>query len=326
MPGLAAPTAPILLKSSGNVQSNVNNLRTMRTRATDETASGLDDLQLQINAIVKALTNPGALTDLLVLNTNGAMIGWIGSRIVDGITYEGGWFENIYIGGTGPADAVITASGGGVTITNAPIQLTSNGIETDINNETLPAFGSGVSLVSIDTSVPHGDQSWIAPAAMGTTAWDGVSAFQTIAILGDDGSQNGVLQLTGIGSSDQIFLQLNPPVITVSNGVAGTVIGPSGIVTPLINADGYQVSSVPGIDLVTDVLTAAAISSGTINYGVSLSVSTAANAVFGTPGVGQSNGTAVTGVSLNLSGVTNVVNSASVTTVNHHWAKGILTV
>ncbi len=325
MPGLAAPTAPILLKSSGNVQSDVNKLRTLRTPESQATASGLDDLQRQVNVIVQALTNPGALTDLLVLNTKGAMIGWIGSRIVDGITYEGGWFENIYIGGTGPADAVITASGGGVVINNASIKLTSNGLETDINNETLPAFGSGVSLVSIDTSVPNGDQSFIAPSAMGTTSWDG-AAFQTIAILGDDGSQNGVLQLTGVGSSDQIFLQLNPPVITVSNGVSGTIIGPTEINTPLINADGYQVSSVPGIDLVTDVLTAAAISSGTINYGVSLTVNTSGTGVFGTPGVGQSNGTVVTGVSLNLSGVVNVVNSASVTTVNHHWAKGILTV
>lgn len=323
MAGLAAPLAPILLKSSGNVQSNVNNLRRQKDVTSRESASALDNLQLQINQIVIALTNPGALTELLVLNTKGAMIAWIGSRIVDGITYEGGWFEDIYIGGTGPADAVITAAGGGVTITGASIKLTSNGLETDINNETLPEWGAGVSLVSIDTSVPNGDQSFIAPQSFGVIAWDG-AAYQFIASIGDDGGGNGNIGLNGIGIPDAITLSLNPAVITITNGVTTTILGHGEIISPIIDSALYKVSGVNGIDLSSNVLTAAAITSGTINYGSSLTVNTSATGVFGAPGAGQSNGTVVTGVSLNLT-ATGIVTAASVTTTSRVWSKGLLT-
>lgn len=319
MAGLSAPTAPILLKSSGNVQSNVNKLRTLRDPISTESASGLDNLQLQINQIVAALTNPGALTQLIVTNTKGVMIAWIGSRIVDGITYEGGWFEDLYIGGTGPADAVITATGGGVVVNGASIKLTNNGIETDINNETLPEYGSGVSVVSIDTSIAHGDQSFMAPQAFGVISWEG-AAYASIMSIGDSGSGAGFLQLNRVGASDQITLNLGPPVITVFDGTNTTTIGSQEIITPLVNAAGYQVSGVPGVNLSSNVLTAA--SSTTLNYGTSLTVGVRADAVVGTPGAGQSNATVVNGVTLNLTS-SGVVTGA--TSVAHAWSKGLLT-
>lgn len=323
MAGLSAPTAPVVTKSTGNVQSNVNRLKAIRNPVASEAAEGMGNLQLQINALVTALSSPGSLTELTVTDEKGAVIGWVGSRIVDGITYEGGWFENLYIGGTGPADAVISASGTSVTINGASIKITSNGLETDINNETLPEWGAGVSLVSIDTSVPNGDQSFIAPQAMGVFAWDG-AAYTGIASIGDAGAGSGFIQLNATGSSDQIALSLGPAVITVFDGTNTTVLAATGINTPSINSAAYAAGGIPGVDLSTNVVTAVAVTSGTLNYGSSLSLNLQPDGVFGTPGAGQTNGFVVTSVSLNVSS-TAIVTAAAATTAAHAWHKGLLT-
>lgn len=323
MAGLIAPLPSIVVKSSGNVQSNVNNLRRLGDPASREMAAGLDGLQNQINTLGTALANPGALTELTVTNSKGVVIGWIGSRIVGGITYSGGWFEDLYIGGTGPADAVIVASGGGVDIHGAAIKLTSNGLETDINNETLPEWGAGVSLVSIDTSVLHGDQSFIAPQAFGVFAWDG-AALTGIASIGDAGSGNGFIQLNGVGVSDQIAFGVNPATFTITDGINTTVVSPSGIATPLANAAAFEVSGVPGVNLSTTVVSAVSATTGTLNYGSSLSFNISTSGVFGTPGAGQSNGNVITSVSLNTSS-TPIVTAVGSTSAGHGWSKGLLT-
>lgn len=324
---LAATTAAILSKSTGNAQSNINNLRTLRDRSSSEAASMGDSLQSQINSVVGALMNPGAVTQIQVVDQTGALIGWIGSQIIGGVSYEGGWFLDLYIGGTGPANAVITANGGGVTITNAPIKLTSNGVETDINNETLPAWGAGVSLVSIDTSVTHGDQSFIAPQAMGVFSWNG-TALTSVAVFGDGGSGQGFLELNGVGNSDQIAMNIDPAAITLTDGTHTCSIGPTTInvatidATTLVNSPAYQASGTPGIGLSTSVITALSSVSGGINYGSSLTVNTSTTGVFGTPGAGQTNGTVVTGVTLNTTHTAVVTGGTS---VNHTWTEGLLT-
>jgi len=323
MAGLNAPVAPLVTKSSANIQTNVNNLKRFRDPSGLESAAALDSLQNQINALVTALANPGGLTELTVTDKKGAVIGWIGSRIVGTITYSGGWFKDLYIGGTGPADAVIVASDGEVDIHGAAIKLTSNGLETDINNETLPEWGAGVSLVSIDTSVANGDQSFIAPQAFGVLAWDG-AAYASIASIGDAGAGNGFIQLNGVGIADQIAIGVNPATITVFDGSNTVVISASGVNAPLMDAAAYKVSGVAGVNLSTNVVTAVLATGGTLNYGSSLTVTTDATGVFGTPAAGQSNGIVVTSVLLNISS-TSSISSVTPTVAAHAWSKGILT-
>jgi hypothetical protein len=320
---LSAPTAPVLSKSSGNVNSNVNNLRSLKTFQTSETANGLDNLQSQVNNVVNALMNPGEVTQIQVYDQKGTLIGWIGSTVINNVSYEGAWFGDLYIGGASPANAVIVANGGGVTITGAAIQLTSNGLETDINNETLPVWGAGVSIVSIDTSVSNGDQSFMAPQAFGVATWNGAS-YSMIAAMGDAGSGQGFLQLNGIGNSDQITLGIDPATITIFDGTHTTALGPTEILTPLLDANAYQAAGVPGVDLTSTMLTAASITAGSFDYGSSVTVNTSGTGVFGTPGTGQTNGTVVTGVTLNTTH-SNIVTAASVTSTNRQWSKGILT-
>ncbi len=63
-------------------------------------ANALDETQQSVNAIEQALRNSsiGQFTQIYVKDATGKVIGWIGS--IDG--FQGGWFQNLYVGSTGP--------------------------------------------------------------------------------------------------------------------------------------------------------------------------------------------------------------------------------
>lgn len=76
---------------------------------------------------------------------------------------------------------------------------------------------------------------------------------------------------------------LQPSSLTVTNGGSTVTISPTNI-----NSPSYHVGGTPGIG-------------ASRQFGVSLTVNSVGTGLFGTPGVGQTNGTVVTGVTLNLS-------------------------
>lgn len=86
-------------------------------------------------------------------------------------------------------------------------------------------------------------------------------------------------------------------------------------------SSGFLVGGVPGIDATTAF--GISLTVGTGGVGSSLTVNTSATGVFGTPAAGQSNGTVVTGVTLNVGG--SAVTSVSLNTAANTFSKGLLT-
>jgi hypothetical protein len=94
----------------------------------------------KINTGILSVGGGGSkVSKFAVFDTANSAIGWIGDDTA-GSGYVGAWMKRMLIGGTSPATAKIAAgSDGSVTITDAPLTLTQNGVITRINN---PASGS----------------------------------------------------------------------------------------------------------------------------------------------------------------------------------------
>lgn len=103
--------------------------------------------------------------------------------------------------------------------------------------------------------------------------------------------------------------------LTVTDGATTVTIDAGSVDSPLFSAGG-----VPGVT--GSRAFGISLTVGTASVGGSLSVNTDATGVFGTPGVGQSNGTVVTGVTLNL---ITAVSSVSLNTEAHAWTGGLWT-
>lgn len=132
---------------------------------------------------------------LSVLNTAGVEVGWIGVRGV----YSGAWFSSLYVGGTGPADAVITANSGAVAINGATFSLNLGGITTTINNALIGSvFRTGLSIT---------DNSTGAKRIQGATFSNSYNAAGNlmVVIAGDGTNTVGKINLyngTGTGGID----------------------------------------------------------------------------------------------------------------------------
>ena len=75
-----------------------------------------ESFQTQIDAIKNALAQPlPPLTDLSIVDAQGNQIAWIGVR-QDSQVYLGAWFQNLYVGGDGPATAPFFSDGEKVVI------------------------------------------------------------------------------------------------------------------------------------------------------------------------------------------------------------------
>lgn len=263
--------------------------------------------------------------------------------------FTGFWGENVWIGGTGPADAIISATGAGVTINGATLTLTSNNTTTVINNH-IGTSGFANSLVSID--VPSSVNLQINPfgieifdptifgglspvlllgeiSGVGGTIQVGGAAGNFVSITGSTGvveSSNGSINstlapqnLTVRGSTARsITLDANAsPTLTISDGTPANTVT---LTLSNVDSPGFSVSGTPGIDDTLTFITSVGASSGI--FGTSLSVATSSTGVFGTPGAGQTNSTVVIGVVLNLGAA---ITGFSTPTATHTWSKGILT-
>lgn len=115
----------------------------------------------KINAGILSVGGPGMVSKFAVFDTVGNAIGWIGDDSGNS-GYVGAWFKRVLIGGASPSQAKIAAgsdgsvsiigngsSSGGVTISNAPISLTFNGVTTEINNLSVNLGSPGTRTVAL---------------------------------------------------------------------------------------------------------------------------------------------------------------------------------
>lgn len=114
-------SAPSILKPTGknpvNVRGAAVRLQQQGGLATD-VGKALDQVQSQIDPILQALRDPVPLPDeIVMLDPQGNLVAWIGYREgPDGKVYEGGYFSQIWIGGTDPTTAPFFSDGKSVQI------------------------------------------------------------------------------------------------------------------------------------------------------------------------------------------------------------------
>lgn len=151
--GLFASNPPSLVpkgqQSAGSINQTASRLNagsravkdTVAQSMFQSTGGALSSLQDQIDNIEKVLRSPIPQPDAYsVADPNGNLIAWIGFNIFNNIVYEGGWFEQLYVGGTDPTTAFLVASGTSLTITDALIVLNGAGGATITLDPSVPSF------------------------------------------------------------------------------------------------------------------------------------------------------------------------------------------
>lgn len=240
MAGLQAPTAAILDKSPGNVKALAAGIAASKTVNPADTAAMAVGLQQQVDQIVQGLAKQGSVTKVEVTDSDGGLIAWIGTKVSGAINYFGGWFQQLYIGGTGPEDAVIVADAAGdVTIDGASITLTKNDVRTVLDNVIDPTFGDVQSLTSQDISAPDGPYTAVAPTAFYAAAWDDSGpGYRNVAEL-RQGSSAGLLLLSAVGSAVTVAITCDGGTarIQVSDGTNTTTVDAQSLTTGFIVAD-----------------------------------------------------------------------------------------
>jgi hypothetical protein len=309
MSSIQTTSSPILAKSPGTASPEIGRVRTAKSldRASPANAEMGENIQRQINAIVNALQAPvPQLETLQVTAPDGTLLGWIGTFSDNTGSYAGAWFKQLYIGGTSAADAAIVAdSSGNVTIRDAEIVITGGGVQTTINNILDPVTGLTESIQSLDITIPTGGYSFLSPYSFQMMAFNAttVSYQPGIEINNTNASGGGadiIISDAPSGGTKEIQLATGgggTPFIIVTDGTNTSRLTQAELTTGIVNATAaFQANGVAG-------------SSTTIAYGSSITSSaalvldgifpvTASDAVFGTPGTGQSNGTVLTSISV----------------------------
>ncbi len=140
---------PASQQSAGSVNQTASRLNAGSRAVQDaaaqsmfqSTGGALSSLQDQIDNIMKVLRGPIPQPDAYsVADPHGNLIAWIGFNVFNNVVYEGGWFEQLYVGGTNPADAFLVASGTSLTITDALIILNGPGGATITLDPSVPSF------------------------------------------------------------------------------------------------------------------------------------------------------------------------------------------
>jgi len=211
-------------------------------------------------------------------------VGWIGHRQISSVDYYGGWFKELYIGGTDPASAKIYADGtGNVSIDGATFTLTANDITTTIDHS---SYGGAYHGVRVSASTGPAYTSSITPTGFslfnGSTQTRGYLYLDTATDAGrlalkDTNNVERVVLFAGAGAgNDSLYcyrdatiggeltaasIAAQPTVGVYKLGV-NTVIDASGNVSNLnnvtlggnINATGYvntsDVYKMDGIEIV----------------------------------------------------------------------------
>lgn len=213
--GLQSKVSALVQRSSGNSANDSARIRSADKPQGADIANAFDNHQRQIDSLKNALTKNPELEDLIVADTDGSLIGWIGDRVVGGISYIGAYFRRIWIGGTGPADANIVADATGISINGAGITLTKNGVTTTINNTIAGSDSDVESLKSED--IATGDYSYVNPAEFQVDVMVSGTP-ETVAIFGQAGQAGRIalkdaagltlIQASG-GASGHPFIRIN---------------------------------------------------------------------------------------------------------------------
>lgn len=184
-------------------------------------------LQNQIDTIMSALRSPlPQPATYYVTNPSGAMIAWLGYRVVSGVTYQALWANQAYFGGTDPTNAPIIINGTSVTINGATQIIVTNGaVKTTI--------GAGGVLVQV---IPG-------PYPASQIATSGIQLF--------DSSGNIVVRLSnsGVGSIDTVSYNINgTPVVYKSGSVLTAALDIITATQSIAAGTGYLVGATTIVD------------------------------------------------------------------------------
>lgn len=121
--GIVKPLLSDQQKSPASARQFIDPLR----KVNPQLASAIERLQQSADFTLNALrTEPQQADEIIFTDAQGNVIFWVGSR--DG--YFGGWFGQLYVGGTGPVNANLFVDNTGLlTIRDALITLTSGAKE-----------------------------------------------------------------------------------------------------------------------------------------------------------------------------------------------------
>lgn len=290
-PNNAQPIIPKNQSSGGSLKDAANVLRYEGSRRKDADlwaaiAKALDSGGNQIDFVWNALRSPVMLPDpIQITNQDGSLIAQIGHMLgSNNRSYSGIWGNNVYIGGSGPDTAQFVSNGASTQLNNATIMLTGTG-------GTITLDPTGPFITSIDTSgnfVSLTGSTISIAASIGTPqanlSFDQINLHNSSAVVvalissNTGGTEAGTINLKNSNATKSV--QLDPSATSAVTTTGGGNVNTSGV---------FSVSGVPGI-------------SATRNRYTSISVSTRGDGVVGTPGVGQSNVTVVTAVTLSVIG------------------------
>lgn len=289
MPNLQTTSAAQLLRATGNAGLEIANVRKGQkgNAPADSVANMGENFQRQIDAIKQVLlTPPPPVTQFNVVDAMGALIAWIGSSVITGVTFFGAWFRNLYIGGTSAADAKIIADAdGNVTINGASITLDKNGVKTVIDNALSPSDSDVQSLQSIDDAT--GDRSYINPFEFQLDHQSSPGVFDAVATFGATAGggglwlienaahtirgtcriAGGIISLILIDASGQIVV--SPDSGLTVNG--NNAVDPSGDV---FASTRFTASGASGISTTDALVTSISVSTSSISYAAGTNTAT----------------------------------------------------
>lgn len=210
--------------------------------------------QEQIDAITKLLREPLPHPATYgVTDPSGVLIAWIGYQVSGNVAYYGGWFKQLYIGGTSPADAKIVAdSNGNVTITGATLTLTANGVTTTLNN------ANGFVASTVESIKSHDDvsggYSYLSPHNLIILSNDEAHALANLTVPGSGGSQAGLLSLINQAGTSQG--SLTPSRLTLLSSAGGPVLLDAGSGLQGSDTSGtYNFNAANGLSIVVGSVT-----------------------------------------------------------------------
>lgn len=277
MPNLQTTSAAQLLRATGNAGLEIANVRKGQkgNAPADSVANMGENFQRQIDAIKQVLlTPPPPVTQFNVIDSLGALIAWIGSSVITGVTFFGAWFRNLYIGGTSAADAKIIADAdGNVTINGATITLTKNGVKTTIQNTAGPD-GVTESLTSEDITISHGQFTAITPFYFICWEWNpGLAQYEAVAALRGTGAGAGRLLITKIGGGPEVLLAADgagAPQALVTDSTNTSYLRPLDVGS----GGGFTASGIPGISTTDALVTSISVSTSSISYAAGTNTAT----------------------------------------------------
>src|SRR5579863_344172 len=92
--------------SFGNIRAQASALTASQDPVASYTGQALSTVQGALDKLQSVLSKPlPSPTQFGVTDQNGVLITWIGNRVAAGKQYLGGYFKQLYVGGTDPTDA-----------------------------------------------------------------------------------------------------------------------------------------------------------------------------------------------------------------------------